>query len=351
MPKVEFTLQTVSPMFLSGADTQNVDESLLRAPSVIGQLRYWYRAFVGATVQATRDKTITEQVYEKEANSFGKTEKGSLVTVRMWPDTIVEISNNVPVLPHHDYEQYRQLSDNPRNPRRAAISVGMRIKLKFSTRPGVSFPEDYLKAMSTWLLLGGLGKRSRRCFGALQIADVQADFIPNKCDWWRTPMTKWTAGDYRDVLRDHFDWVFPDYEKLPPPHSYFPCLHPQTTKILLSAKRYESGIRAGAEAFRLIRSNQYPANSQQKYRSYKNAANSIFGRVDSNREPKRQASPLHVQVRKLSDGYHLIFTALGNTLDMNGQRGVMKQFAEDVCNARDEESRRIYAGVSVWGEL
>ncbi len=68
MQEVTFTLQTITPLFLAGADQTKAE---LRAPSFRGVLRYWLRALVGGLVGA--DDTGLRQVIEVEADVFGTT--------------------------------------------------------------------------------------------------------------------------------------------------------------------------------------------------------------------------------------------------------------------------------------
>jgi len=44
MKKLSFMLETITPLFLSGNDQTTVE---LRAASIRGHLRYWYRALLG----------------------------------------------------------------------------------------------------------------------------------------------------------------------------------------------------------------------------------------------------------------------------------------------------------------
>ncbi len=45
MPSITFDLETVTPLFLSGAEQQKAE---LRPPAFRGALRYWFRAIAGA---------------------------------------------------------------------------------------------------------------------------------------------------------------------------------------------------------------------------------------------------------------------------------------------------------------
>lgn len=48
MKKINFTLETLTPLFLAGNDQNAVE---LRAASIRGHLRYWYRALLGGLDQ------------------------------------------------------------------------------------------------------------------------------------------------------------------------------------------------------------------------------------------------------------------------------------------------------------
>src|SRR6266496_1503585 len=95
MQEVTFTLQTITPLFLAGADqvktkvpidTRKQDTSLnidyyewkllaeLRPPSFRGLMRYWQRALVGGS-------RPLKEIIELEANIFGSTNKGSAVCI------------------------------------------------------------------------------------------------------------------------------------------------------------------------------------------------------------------------------------------------------------------------------
>jgi len=73
MPEVIFTLRTLTPLFLAGADQTTAE---LRAPSFRGILRYWQRALVGGLVPLETVKNI-------ETTVFGATDTGSAVSIRV----------------------------------------------------------------------------------------------------------------------------------------------------------------------------------------------------------------------------------------------------------------------------
>lgn len=326
MPKLEFTLQTISPLFLNGGSSKQPD--LLRAASIRGQLRYWYRAFKGVSFPNT------SALFSEEEKIFGSTAIGSPVTIRLYADSEAEIAS-VPMLPHRSVNGIGEGG----NPSRAEAIVDMSdIHLQFVTRPGVRFPLDFLKALATWQLVGGVGKRSRRTFGALQHHAWQASedasfFKPLR--WWDKPLGRNSVDDFAAILQEHFAWIIKAVD--PAGTTRFPTLDPASSRVIVTRVAYDDATEANQAAFYLIRSRSYPA-AGKPYHDYKNLG--PFGGVG--RPIGRLASPLHVQVRRLKNRYHLVFTAMANTCT-DEHRHVLSQFMQD---ATDE-----FEGITVWGNL
>lgn len=168
MKQVTFTLRTLTPLFLAGADQTTAE---LRAPSFRGLMRYWLRALVGGTIE--KDQERLEKVKVAEAEVFGSTTTGSIVRIR------VSQPSNEPI-------QFNENISKPGTHQatgKGYLLWSMRLK-KLSSRyyfePNTSFT-IHLSTQSTdelnfqkgiaalWLLthLGGIGSRSRRCAGSL----------------------------------------------------------------------------------------------------------------------------------------------------------------------------------------
>ena len=83
MEKITFTCETITPMFLAGADGMTPE---LRAPSIKGALRFWWRAMNG-------DLSL-EELKRREAEIFGGTSpaRRSSVVISVSPNEIP--SNN-----------------------------------------------------------------------------------------------------------------------------------------------------------------------------------------------------------------------------------------------------------------
>src|SRR5436309_1530683 len=78
MQEVTFTLQTITPLFMAGADQTKAE---LRAPSFRGEMRYWQRALIGGSVGS--NARGLEQVVKHETAVFGTTDTGSAVTIKV----------------------------------------------------------------------------------------------------------------------------------------------------------------------------------------------------------------------------------------------------------------------------
>ncbi|MCS6817042.1 MAG: type III-B CRISPR module RAMP protein Cmr1 [Blastocatellia bacterium] len=177
MKKVGFTLETVTPLFLSGNDQNSVE---LRAASIRGHLRYWYRALLGGLGIIRPD-----QLHELESRVFGKEEQGSPVLVRIkdirWAGGRIKQNKELDL----GYDQARRQTRRPGltyllystqlgGNERPYADVGTTFTLELS-----SFNEEAEKllkltacALWCWTHFGGLGTRARRGGGNVQVKGV-----------------------------------------------------------------------------------------------------------------------------------------------------------------------------------
>lgn len=157
MQKLTVTLETVTPLFLAGADGRTPE---LRPASFRGALRFWLRALLGAHVGDDL-KTL----YEEESKVFGSTGGASAVVVRTaaWKDTLKQGERRV--LPHSSQKKFTSPSFAENN----------RFTLTLAARPGQQLPYEAIAALLLMLNLGGVGKRSRRGFGSLQVVKAELE--------------------------------------------------------------------------------------------------------------------------------------------------------------------------------
>ncbi|PIE35708.1 type III-B CRISPR module RAMP protein Cmr1 [candidate division KSB3 bacterium] len=182
-------LQTVTPMFLAGADGQTFD---LRPPSIKGVLRFWWRAYYWGS----HHNAITiEEISRVEGEIFGGTSdnaKKSCFSIRMKPINVSPTSKPLPQkrIPitsggktlNLDIINY--LAYGIKQNKRQYIPEGQEFELRLSFRQettevgGTIFnvKEEILRSAYFLLTLGGLGAKSRNGFGSLKVLNPKEIF-------------------------------------------------------------------------------------------------------------------------------------------------------------------------------
>ena len=183
MEEIIFELETVTPLFIAGADQRNIENEGLRAPSLRGLLRWWFRALAG---NYTGNDIMSLKRAEDEI--FGSTtskSKMSLITsgenepiqitreCRSWNEATVW-SNWV------DYFFFSCL-DKRKDRRKNRIKVKSKpFYPETSKFKIIMFGEEsklriYLSSFWALVYLGGIGFRARRGGGCLKIRSVKGD--------------------------------------------------------------------------------------------------------------------------------------------------------------------------------
>lgn len=249
MKSITFELETVTPLFLSGAEARGPAE--LRPPAFRGALRYWLRA---ALAGAIGDHDLP-RLHELESRVFGSPGdegggQASAVTVRFSGD--LEIASQVfskgrsqkvqrngkeVDMPRGRDYLYWSMNESGRDanyqPPKHYIDEKTSFNLCLNTRPGPSNAErafaDALAA--TWLLLnlGGLGSRSHRTGGSLS---PQGPFSSAGFEFGLSAQSLEQATEALQnglqKVRDHFR----SYDTVSPGNpSEFDVLHPDTCRI------------------------------------------------------------------------------------------------------------------------
>ncbi len=171
MQEVTFDLQTITPLFLAGADQTTAE---LRAPSFRGEMRYWLRALVGGMVRTGPEGLKT--VRDAETEVFGATDRGSAISIKVSagpnePKPFTEqISIRVGGQRQATGKGYLLWSMRLKQPPRYYITPNTQFQIHLSTR-GTDIIRHKKGIAALWLLthLGGIGSRSRRCAGSLSI--------------------------------------------------------------------------------------------------------------------------------------------------------------------------------------
>ncbi len=315
---LQITLETVTPLFLGGADPRGAPE--LRAASVRGALRYWLRALLGG-VLGDSDLNALRQA---ESAVFGSTESASPVVVRVEAPGSLTTDNFRP-LPHSTQKVFTF----------PAISPGSTVRLFLSPRPpSNSLPEPAPGALAVFLLLGGLGKRSRRGFGSFAVQATDEGFpVQPSCYKDAESFKKALSSALEQARSSISQWskqrgIASNSPANPPA---FPVLHDAHAKVLFCQKPFSDWETAMKEFWELLRSHSYRDNR-------------VFGFAGGQR---RQASPLHLRIVRTRGGYHILLTALRTRFQgTQPDWDVMQRFLNDA--AQRWQGTWIFGGNQEW---
>lgn len=143
----EFELELITPLFLGGADSREVE---LRIPPVKAGLRFWWRA-LHPHLSSGDLKAEEAKIFGDAGDKYGK----SRVVLKLGKSLVYDgVSKENPV-PH------KNVRPSP------CFRAGEKFSLKIESNEKVVF--DLFELMS---VLGGLGKRSRRGFGSFTIIKI-----------------------------------------------------------------------------------------------------------------------------------------------------------------------------------
>ncbi len=153
MQQIIFTCETVTPMFLAGADGSTPE---LRPPSIKGALRFWWRALNG--------HLSIEELKKREGAIFGDTTQRSKVIIRVEEiagKPLEQYKGKAQPLPHH--------ADKPKNFKIPCVRKTFQFKVILISKSLDFTIKQLANLFLITISLGGLGKRSRRGFGSIKI--------------------------------------------------------------------------------------------------------------------------------------------------------------------------------------
>ena len=182
-PKLEtwtLELKTITPMFGGSAKVREVDpENPIRAASIRGHLRFWWRATAGARFSSS------EELFKAEEEIWGSAEKPGLVSVR------VELISEGIKKPCAVFREGKTLADFGSYPSYALFPFQGKAEKDKSTGKVkiIELPSEALRdvrfklylnypskietqiqsAGMAWIQYGGIGARTRRGCGSLEV--------------------------------------------------------------------------------------------------------------------------------------------------------------------------------------
>ncbi|MFA0782113.1 type III-B CRISPR module RAMP protein Cmr1 [Fervidibacter sacchari] len=267
------TLETVTPLFLGGSNPRGEPE--LRAPSFRGAMRFWLRALLGGVIGDDPKK-----IFEHESQVFGSTEHASPIKLRLQAKREgLKWDEYNPLLHKPDHEvRFRFKGFVP--------NQSFEIHLLGQNQQAVELAQ---KALQLLCYLGGLGRRSRRGFGSLQITEGELALTAGTAKELADAL-KWQINSIRQI-----NSILPSSDVPLPNVPRFPILHPDWAQIKVCCREFKSW----EEAIRFVMQNAH---------NYKDPA---LGNANP-----RQASPVHVHVTKLSTrNYALVLTTMLSQLN------------------------------------
>ena len=140
----EYECEVISPMFLHGENSNKVE---LRPIAIKSLMRFWWRAL---------NESLGEKLLEEEKKIFGGiglTAYKSSFSIR------ISLKNYV--------ETTKSLTPHKNNNMKKAIQVGTKFNVIFYINNNIQRKIENIFEVST--VLGGLGMRARRAFGAIKI--------------------------------------------------------------------------------------------------------------------------------------------------------------------------------------
>ncbi len=180
MKPISLECKFITPMFMAGADGSTPE---LRPPSIKGMMRFWWRAI--------RSNLSIEELRKEEGNLFGSSDEGvgrSKFALSVRKKDEIEVIPYQP-LPHHTgNKSCPYLKENPSCDRDGKCSKGNMPNKPNAIAPNQEFEciiranTDAIKnkiedIFEVSVILGGLGKRSRRGFGSVQIVKINGSYF------------------------------------------------------------------------------------------------------------------------------------------------------------------------------
>lgn len=176
-------LKTITPMFGGSATPREVDpKNPVRAASVRGHLRFWWRATAGAKYGSL------EELFEAEERIWGNAEQYGRVALRVLEQAAGESKKPSDLVPDKGTARTGPMEKfflHPFNPNQSEglpeasglVWVAFTLELDV-TRLSPEEKEQLKTALRAWIAFGGVGARTRRGLGALEALSNVSEWLP-----------------------------------------------------------------------------------------------------------------------------------------------------------------------------
>jgi CRISPR-associated protein Cmr1 len=292
MQTITFTCETITPMFLSGADGSTPE---LRPPSIKGALRFWWRAMNG--------HLRLEDLKKQEALIFGGTEpaqRSRVIVVRKQNFKNEAIGKEF-MLPHKPEKRLKseQNAFMPNND--FVLELKLTQDKIFYENQGIKVEiMNETKLINLFVItccLGGFGRRSRRGFGSVRVKNLTINGV--KKENFKMPKTLQEIYSYLNT--SHFIMNANDIS------TSFEQPYPCIQKIEISNK-VASVLKIAETTHKIKGIDDKNAQEDEKYKKQYPFALGNGGRF---------ASPIYVNLLKVDKETKAIITTL-NTIPKEG---------------------------------
>lgn len=356
--RITATFEVVTPLFPGGADPANTAE--LRAPSIKGVLRFWWRALawsrLGGDMGAIRreEARLFGAAGEESADAKESTGQASFIlrVVRAKPPESLSKGETLQAgrqvvgagMRYFGYGLMGAFGANQGKLERPCLPSPFPFSIELVSRDPLD--SSVVNALKMLGLLGGLGSRSRRGYGSLSLVSLESD-----AEAWKPPATRDDyANQVRAVLKSG------DLRPADPPYTAFSGksrivvvsedLDPMglLDRIGKQMQRYRSWGHDGR-----VNGEESERNFKDDHDWFKNGASAsghprrvIFGLPHNyskhvgipgpNSERQRRASPLSIHVHKLEKGYIGVVSVLpGDFLPPGEKMSIRNGSRETSC--------------------
>lgn len=189
--RADYTLRLVTPMYGGGAIAGVPDEQMpIRASSIRGQLRFWWRVTRGAACQSVAE------LRQREAQIWGSTEDPSPVDAQVELITPGGPQQALPKRLRPDFGfpatsplRYALFAAYQNENVPSLIREGLQFRLRLEFPADVA--ADVQGAVWAWTNFGGLGSRTRRGCGSLYCAETAPRGVSDLGRWWKEASSTW----------------------------------------------------------------------------------------------------------------------------------------------------------------
>ena len=277
MQTITFTCETITPMFLNGADGTTPE---LRAPSIKGALRFWWRAMNGhLTMEALKENE--SKLFGSPDEQFGRSKV--IIQVKQQPFSPIQS----PLVPHKDFMKAKAIPKNTR----------FEVVIRLTNNCGIT-QEQAKNLFILTALFGGFGKRSRRGMGSVAIVAIAENSAASAAFAMPTNLD--------DILK-RINTVNDNFKK-DKDRNNLPCITPKTSANEKYAHIKQIHIGRAQSGLELKISIATHDTMDDNPRSYGDAMGKVRGGRFSSpvytsitRNPQKQTLPVIVTLNTVSD--------------------------------------------------